>query len=679
MAAARRLVWSSSADGHQTLAPPPSRHPDGETYIWDERGDPAHVDAAVLCPAVARVAAGALIARAWPGVGSRDDAALALTGWLLRAGWTVGAVDRFVLAVAKAAGDEEARCRAKGTHTREALDARDAHVYGKPRLAEVLADGANVVELVEKWLAFPTARTSASASDGEWDEPVPLPEGMPAVDAFDMALMPKPLRGWVHDIGERMWVPTDFLAVGALVVAGALVGRRIGIHPKRHDDWLVVPNLWGAVVALPSLLKSPALAEVLKPLERLAFEALEEYRSQCAEYAANAMVAEARNAAIQERMKKAAKAGNEAELADLAAQVRELEQPKPVPRRFKTNDATVEKLAELLLDNPSGLLVHRDELSGWLRTLDKQGHEGDRAFYLEAWNGTGSFNVDRIGRGSLAVPALCLSLLGGIQPGPLASYVYAASSADNADNDGLLQRFQLLVWPDGRGPWKNVDRWPDSQARSRAYDVLRRLANLAAEQCGATVPEGEPDAIPALRFSDDAQQVFDTWREQLEHRLRSDEMPVALKAHLGKYRSLMPSLALLFHLPAVADDADGVVADGNAEVGVSRSAAQMAAAWCEYLESHAQRLYASASHPALERAWALMRRIASGDVVDGCAVRDVYRKQWSQLSTPDEVDSAIKTLEAYGWVRTAPVETGGRRSTALRVHPQLQPRKRGNA
>jgi hypothetical protein len=96
-------------------------------------------------------------------------------------------------------------------------------------------------------------------------------------------------------------------------------------------------------------------------------------------------------------------------------------------RRYKTEDATVEKISKILLENPRGILVHRDELSGWLRNLDKQGREGDRSFYLESWNGTGSFDVDRIGRGSLHIPALCLSILGSIQPGPLSSYVYQAT------------------------------------------------------------------------------------------------------------------------------------------------------------------------------------------------------------------------------------------------------------
>ena len=69
---------------------------------------------------------------------------------------------------------------------------------------------------------------------------------------------------------------------------------------------------------------------------------------------------------------------------------------EPQRRRYLTNDATVEKIGELLAVNPRGILVFRDELTGWLSSLDKEGREGTRAFFLEAWSGTGSFVYDRI-------------------------------------------------------------------------------------------------------------------------------------------------------------------------------------------------------------------------------------------------------------------------------------------
>jgi uncharacterized protein DUF3987/primase/DNA polymerase family protein len=504
-------------------------------------------------------------------------------------------------------------------------------------------------------------------SSDEWEEPVPLPKGLPPVNKLDPAMLPEPLRGWVLDISERMQIPPDFAAVGALVVAGSLIGRKIGIHPKRYDDWLVVPNLWGLVVGRPSLLKSPALAEAMRPLSRLIAEAYERHAENLEAYEVNVVAAEAMKAALKDEVKQAAKefrkTGDRSKLDEAIAELRNVQpSEEPTVRRYKTEDATVEKTSELLLQNPQGLLQHRDEFLGWLKNLDKQGREGDRAFYLESWNGTGSFDVDRIGRGSLHIPALCLSILGSIQPGPLSSYVWAATQGKEGD-DGLLQRFQLLVWPDTLKEWRNVDRWPDAEAKGRAYDVFKELDMLTAEDFGAT-PEGEDD-IPAVRFTPDAQGVFDKWRDELETALRSEELVPALEAHLAKYRSLMPSLALLFHLMAFVD--------GTAEGGaVGTEAALRAAAWCEYLRTHAERLYSSAQNPAMEAARAFLEHIRKGEVKDGSPVREIYRKQWAKLSSPELVYKAAEVLEEFGWLRVEATKTGGRSTTKVHLPPTLR-------
>ncbi len=502
-------------------------------------------------------------------------------------------------------------------------------------------------------------------ADGPWEEPVPLPEGLPPVQAFDPEMLPDPLRGWISDIAERMQIPPDFCAAGAVVVAGSLVGRKLGIRPKRHDDWLVVPNLWGAVVGRPAMLKSPALAEIMKPLDRLVAEAREEHEREYAAYEREISMhkaeAKAREKDLEAAAREAVKSGDRGKLEEAARNKQEAGEPEePAQRRYKTEDPTVEKLCELLIQNPQGILVYRDELSGWFRSLDKQGREGDRSLYLEAWNGTGSYEVDRIGRGSLYVPALCVSILGGIQPGPLSSYVWEATKSSEGD-DGLLQRFQLLVWPDAPKTWRNIDRYPDSTEKNRAFEVIRKLDTLTAEEFRASETE---DSIPAVRFTSEAQKEFDAFREDLERRLRSGELSGALEAHLAKYRSLFPALALLF---AVMDYADGRGSPGE----VSQECALQAWGWCEYLESHARRLYSSAEDPAMEGARALLEKVKAGEVADGATVREVYRRHWSKLATSEEVGSAAAVLEDYGWLRVETVKTGGRSTARVRLHPDL--------
>ena len=97
-----------------------------------------------------------------------------------------------------------------------------------------------------------------------WPEPEKVKTTLPPVMPFEPLLLPKVFRSWVSDIADRMQCPIEFLAVGAMVAAGAVVGNRVGVQPKQRDTgWVEVPNLWGAVVGRPGVMKSPALAQVL--------------------------------------------------------------------------------------------------------------------------------------------------------------------------------------------------------------------------------------------------------------------------------------------------------------------------------------------------------------------------------------------------------------------------------
>ena len=511
------------------------------------------------------------------------------------------------------------------------------------------------------------------ASAGEvtdWLPLEPLPNELPEVPAFADALLPTPLRAWAADAAERLQIAPEMVAVPMMVALAALVGRTVGIFPKRYDDWIVVPNLWGMIVGRPGVLKTPAVREAMRFVRRLAAEASERYRkaSEAAEIEQESIKAQrlaAKNEVVRAARRKTV------DLDEYREKLRHLrdqeEAVEPVERRYTTQDATVEKLGEILLGNPRGVLLLRDELSGWLRNLDKPGREGDREFFLESWNGDGAFTVDRIGRGTLHIPALCISVMGTIQPGKLRSYL-AAAAEGGAGDDGLVQRFQLAVWPDSLGEWRNVDRWPDSAARERAWRIHQRLDQLDAAALGATADAGD---IPALRWVPEAQELFDAWRSELEVRLRSpglEAYPI-YEAHLAKYRSLMPTLALLRHL---VDVVDGSVEPGR----VSLDAARTGAAWIEYLEPHARRLYAVELDPGRAGAKVLAEHILAGDVPDGESLRDVQHREWSQLRSSGQVEAAVDVLAKQGWVRVERSSTGGRPSKLIRLHPELREQRR---
>src|SRR5215471_9576486 len=113
--------------------------------------------------------------------------------------------------------------------------------------------------------------------DDAWPDPDPLPAELPDVEPFDFDLLPTSLRPWIEDIAERVQCPPDYPAVGAIVSLASVIGRKVAARPKAMDDWYELPNLWGCIVGRPGVLKTPALAEAMRPLHRLEAKARESY------------------------------------------------------------------------------------------------------------------------------------------------------------------------------------------------------------------------------------------------------------------------------------------------------------------------------------------------------------------------------------------------------------------
>ncbi len=120
------------------------------------------------------------------------------------------------------------------------------------------------------------------------DTASPLPALLPETPSLPPEMLPDGIREWCLDCSERMEVPLEFIAAPAIVALASVIGRQIGIHPKRNDlGWLVVPNLWGAEVARPGLMKTPAIEAAFKPLNVLVAKAIEDHKEvEAAEKAA---------------------------------------------------------------------------------------------------------------------------------------------------------------------------------------------------------------------------------------------------------------------------------------------------------------------------------------------------------------------------------------------------------
>ena len=507
-----------------------------------------------------------------------------------------------------------------------------------------------------------TDHDAGAGGSDDWPEPLPIQSELPPVEPFCENLLPVSFRPLARDISERMQVPLDYPAVILVLCLAGAVNRRATIQPKANDTgWVVVPNLWGGIIAAPGFMKSPVIQACTRPLLRIQAEWRWEQEAAVADYEREKEECELRRAAWRDQFKASAK-GNR-------ASPERPEGPPLEPRlkRLIVNDATFEAMHQTMNENPAGILVIRDELTGWWSQLDRAGREGERAFCLQAWNGDTGHTIDRIGRGTIHVDACCISMLGGIQPGRLRSYL-ADALKDGPSNDGLIQRFQLLVWPDTDSKWSYVDRPPDAASETQAARIFHRLVELDVEN------------PMRCRFASDAQELFVDWLADLEAKVRGEELHPALVSHLSKYRKLMPALALLFELADRAAngalDHDERAAEAADYLCVSLEHTRQSAAWCDYLETHARRIYSCVTTPQMRAAQVLADKIRNRKVgADGVfSCRDVYLKGWSGLDSPEMVKLAAEVLQDARWIRVVGGESGplgGRPSDRHRVNPKV--------
>jgi hypothetical protein len=458
-----------------------------------------------------------------------------------------------------------------------------------------------------------------------WPPIMTITSTLPPVEPFIPELLPPAIRGYVLDVADRQQAPPDFAAVVALVGLAAAVGNRIRIRPKQNDDWEIVPNLWGMIVGRPSAMKSPAMKSALAPIYTIQDELREDYEKRSKPSKIEKALASLAEKDMKKKAETAIKNGNRDSARDLLANLVEEGEVMPCPR-LVVNDTSVEKLGELLNQNPNGLLLIRDELTGFLVRLEGEEHQSERAFYLEAFNGDGRFTYDRIGRGTVQIDNCTVSIIGGVQPSRIAPIVRGAISG--ASNDGLIQRLQMAVWPDDLGSWQWVDRKPNKEARLAYEKVFRDLYDLTT---------GDTHTPAVLNFSPEGQALFQQWMTEIQIKARSGLVPSTMESHILKLPKTVATLALLFEL----------IEGGRFEV--NELAVRTALGWADYLLSHANRVYAAGDTMAADGARVILKR--RGELPERFTVRDLQRKCWASLGDRDSVLSAVEMLVATNHCR----------------------------
>ncbi len=338
---------------------------------------------------------------------------------------------------------------------------------------------------------------------------------------FPVDELPPVLAKFCREVAAAVGCDESFPAMVCLAVCAAAIGTSRQVCLKY--GWFVPPVLWTLIVGESGTQKSPPFRMAMAPLKDKQQRDIDSYIAADIQYQSDLQA-----------YKLASKARGSKPDGDVA----EPKQPnRPIRKRCIVQDSTIEALAPILNENPRGVLLGRDELSGWLAGFDKYQNKSSASSEVPKWLEIYNCEPITIDRKTgdqrfLFVRRPSVSICGGIQPGILSRCL----TAEHKDS-GLQSRLLMTFPPRQAKQWRDDELSPATQA---AYgDAVRELFEFQGD-------DSSGECKPAtLKLSHEARALFRDYVNVTG--LEQSAMHGHLASQWSKLEEIPARLAILLH------------------------------------------------------------------------------------------------------------------------------------
>jgi hypothetical protein len=438
---------------------------------------------------------------------------------------------------------------------------------------------------------------------------------------FPLDTLAEPIRSYVSQAATALGCDPAFVALPALSVVSSAIGNSCVVRLKR--TWHEPSVTWSAIVGDSGTLKSPAYQAAVAYLFSFQKRLMGEFKRKMAAYLEEVE-------AYKEKKKKAKE--DDTDPSDPPE--------PPVLQRLICSDTTIEKLAEVLEDNPRGILVARDELSAWFGSFCRyKGKQGgtDLPNWLEMHRaGTILYDRKTGERRTVIVSRAAVSVTGGIQPGVLAR-VLTPEFLDA----GLAARLLMAM------PLKRPKQWTEMEI---AEDVEKAYQKLLDGLIALEPDTEEKEKVPhVLVLSSDAKRLWVAFYNEWGGEQATAEGELA--AAFSKLEGYAARFALIHHVVSHV----GLASSAIRAIGVRSMEAGIALA--RWFAQETRRIYATLSESTEERE---ARRLVEFIQSRGGRIttRELQRSNSRKYPTADEAEAALEALVGEGLAHWPPQPTG---------------------
>jgi len=263
---------------------------------------------------------------------------------------------------------------------------------------------------------------------------------------FPIDIFPEKIQSYLLECNETLGDIVDYTGAAMIWLISLCVGNSFKIEVK--NGWTEGGTVWISLVGKAGIGKTPSLNRIIQPLKRVNQLEFKQYLKEHTEWKEYDSLSTKEKGGVPNK-------------------------EKPKNSQFISTDTTVEALIQLHQDSDNSVGVFKDELSGWIKDMNKYREGSDLEFWLSAWAGE-SIVLNRVTRDSNYIDKPCLPVLGGIQPGIFDSF-YTEENKDNGFMDRMLLAFpdfQVNYWNEREISKENL-KWYNESIVS-FYNYIKR-------------------------------------------------------------------------------------------------------------------------------------------------------------------------------------------------------------
>lgn len=330
-------------------------------------------------------------------------------------------------------------------------------------------------------------------------------------DEFPIDIFPPDIQRYIIEIERTLNASRDYLGCSLLWVISLCIGNSIKIEIKR--GWKEACVVWIAIVGRAGIGKTHNIEAMTRPLSKMNEKEIKRYNDNLRSFEA-----------YNELTKK------EKEYAPNVE--------PPIKSQFIVGDITLESFFDHHENNPNGIGILRDELSGWIKDLNKYREGSDLETYISCWSNQQILLNRKTAKSSFVQKAF-VPIIGGVQPSILSLHY----TEENKDN-GFMDRW-LLCYPElkvGKYNDREIDcdflRWYDEyivcffetfKSKVMKYDDSKNIDSLTA------------------RFSPEAKTEWIRIFNNITDMQNSDDENEYMKSILPKQKSYVARFSLIIN------------------------------------------------------------------------------------------------------------------------------------